>query len=106
MELRSTDGAKLVAVRSDVTANVTIRRPGATRATVDVIPLPAGTSVVLAPGAFRFELIKLNRRLALGDRVALVITIEAVDGTRQEIPVSAEVRQRSPTDDHRILHSH
>ena len=103
MQLRSTDGAKLVAVRCDVAGHVAIRKRGAT---LDAISLPAGTSVMLAPDAYRFELANLNRRLKLGDRVGFVITIEAVDGSRQEIPVNAEVRRRSPTDDHRIPHSH
>jgi copper(I)-binding protein len=101
MELVSTEGAALVAVRSDVTSEVAIRAPGTTRAPVGKIALPAGTTVKLAPGAYRIALARLNRPLKLGDRVGLVLTVEAADGSRQDVPVSAEVRLRSPYDDHR-----
>jgi periplasmic copper chaperone A len=106
MELRSSDGAKLVGVRSEVTADVAMLGPGAGRATVAEIPLPAGVLVKLSAGNFRFALAKLNRSLKLGDRVPMVIVIEAADGSRQEIDVSAEVRLHSPTDDHLHPHTH
>ena len=106
MQLRSTEGATLVGVRSDATVNIEIRPPGTTRTSVRAIKLPAGETVMLAPGAHRFVLASLNRPLKLGDRVAFVLTIEAVDGSRSEISLSAEVRRRSPTDDHRRGHSH
>jgi len=106
MQLRSTEGATLVEVRSDATANVEMRPPGTKRTSIREIKLPAGETVMLAPGMHRFVLASVNRPLKLGDRVAIVLTIEAVDGSRQEIPVNAEVRRRSPTDDHRRGHSH
>jgi copper(I)-binding protein len=106
MRLRSTEGATLVGVRSDASADIEIRPPGTTRSSVREIKLPGGETVVLAPGAHRFVLANLNRALKLGDRVALVLTIEALDGSRSEIPLSAEVRRRSPTDDHRPGHGH
>ena len=106
MELRSTDGATLVGVRSEVTANIVMQLPGTTRAVAAAIALPANTLVKLAPGAYRLTLAVLEARLKLGDRVGLVLTIEALDGSRQEIPVSAEVRRRSPTDDHLHPHKH
>lgn len=106
MELRSTEGARLVAARADVTTNVVLRRPGAARTAVAEIPLPPGATVRLAPGAFRIALANLDRSLQLGDRVGLVLTVEAADGSRQEIPASAEVRRRSPTDDHLRPHKH
>ena len=43
MELVSTDGAALVAVRCDAAAGVAIRAPGTTGATVGRLTLPAGT---------------------------------------------------------------
>ncbi len=104
MEIRSSEGATLVGVRSDVTPEVTIQPPGTQRATVPNIPLPAGTMVKLAPGGYRFVLPNLNRPLKLGDRVGFELIVEAPDGSRLEIPVSAEVRRRSAYDDH--LHPH
>ena len=106
MQLKSTEGATVVGVRSDVAANVTLRPPGETRATASAIRLPAGVTVMLAPGAYRLVIPTLDRALKLGDRVPFVLTIETADGSRQEIPVDAEVRKRSPTDDHKIPHRH
>jgi copper(I)-binding protein len=106
MELRSTEGATLVGVTTDVTVDVTIRPPGTTRTPLKEIKLPAGETVMLAPGKHKFVLARLNRRLKLGDHVAFVLTIEAADGGRTEVPLSAEIRRHSPTDDHRHGHSH
>jgi len=106
MEIRSSEVATIVGVESDVAADVPIQRPGTRRAAADKIPLPAGTHVKLAPGAYRFLLPKLNRSLKLGDRVALSLIVEASDGSRQAIPVNAEVRRRSAYDDHLHPHSH
>ena len=106
MEVSSSEGAAIVGVESDVTADVPLQRPGTRRAAADKIPLPAGTSVKLAPGAYRFLLPKLNRSLKLGDRVALSLIVEASDGSRRAIQVNAEVRRRSAYDDHLRPHSH
>jgi len=106
MELLSSDGAKIVGVRSDITTDVTIRPPGARRTTAAEIALPAGKLAKLAPGGYRFALAKLTRSLKLGDRVALVLIVEAADGSRQEIPANAEVRRHSVTDDHKHGHAH
>jgi copper(I)-binding protein len=106
MELRSTEGARLVAVSTAVATGVVLLAPVATRSAVPEIPLAANATVKLAPGAFRIALAHLDRPLKLGDRVALVLTIETADGDRQEIPVNAEVRRHSPTDDHSRAHKH
>lgn len=106
MEIRSSEGATIVGVESDVAAEVPMQRPGTKRATADRIPLPAGTGVKLAPGAYRLLLPALNRSLRLGDRVALKLIVEAQDGSRQAIPINAEVRRRSAYDDHLLPHSH
>ena len=106
MEIRSSDGATIVGAEGDVGARVPMLRPGTKPAAVDRIPLPAATNVKLAPGAYRLVLPKLDRPLKLGDRVALNLIVEAPDGSRQTIPVNAEVRRRSAYDDHLRPHSH
>lgn len=106
MEIRSSEGATIVGVESDIAADIRLQRPGKHRAVADRIPLPAGTNVKLAPGAYRLLLPTLNRSLKLGDRVALKLIVEAPDGSRQAIPVNAEVRRRSAYDDHLRPHSH
>jgi len=107
MNLTSTDGATLVAVRTDEAAGVALRGPGKGARTLDLIPLPAKTLVALAPGKDRIVLIRLARTVKLGEHVALTLTIQGNDGVRQDIPVAAEVRTRSPLDDElRAHHSH
>ena len=106
MELTSTDGAKLVAVRSDITANVVMQAPGPKAAAVGEVPLPAGVLVRLQSGGYRVKLPTLNQKLKLGDRVEFVLTIESADGSRQDIPANAEVRLHSPTEDHKHPHQH
>ncbi len=44
--------------------------------------------------------------LKLGEHAALVLTLEAPDGSTREIAVDAEVRRRSPTDDETHAHGH
>ena len=105
MDLTSTDGATLVGVTSDA-ATVTIQAPGKTSGKNLRVPLPAQTLVALAPGGYRIALTGLMRPLKLGDRVKLTLTIEAGDGSRQDIGVDAEVRLRSPLDDERRAHQH
>jgi copper(I)-binding protein len=106
MQLRSSEGAAIVGVKSAVVTGVTMRPAGTGRATVARIALPAGETVLLAPGAQRLGIPKLGKPLKLGDRVALILVIEDAAGGTREIPVDAEVRRRSPTDDHRVPHKH
>jgi copper(I)-binding protein len=106
MNLTSTEGATLVGVSTEVTKNVEIRAPGGKRTAVTEIKLPAGKKMALAAGAYRFALAGLDRPLKLGDRVAFVLTIEAADGSRTEVPLNAEVRKHSPTYDHHHGHAH
>ena len=95
MNLTSSDGATLVAIRSDDAGKVVLRGPDKIPRALDTLLLPAKTLVVLAPGKDHFALIKLNRPARLGERLSLVLTIQSANGTRQEIPVLAEVRIRS-----------
>jgi copper(I)-binding protein len=104
MNLTSTDGATVVAVRTGEAATVAILGPGKGAAAVPKLALPAGSVVALAPGKARLALTKLVRSIKLGDLVALTLTVEGTDGARQDIPVQAEVRMRSPLDDEKRAH--
>jgi periplasmic copper chaperone A len=106
MDLTSTEGAMLVGVTSDAAAAVTVLAPGRNSTKPTRVPLSANTLVALAPGGYRVALTGVLRPLKLGDRVKLTLTIEAADGSRQDITVDAEVRLRSPLDDERRAHSH
>jgi copper(I)-binding protein len=109
MRLTSTEGAVLKEVRSALATSVVIRAAGSGGSGGRNLPqlvLPAGVPVLLAPDQVRLVLRGLAHPLATGERVPLVLTIEGADGSRQEIPVNAEVRVRSPIDDERRAHQH
>jgi copper(I)-binding protein len=104
MQLMSAAGARVVHVGSTVAGGASL--VAAQGGALQSLPLPAGVTVVLAPGRVRIRLSGLARALRLGDRVPLTLLIEAADGTTQSIAIDAEVRRRSPTDDHRQPHRH
>jgi copper(I)-binding protein len=106
MNLTSTDGASLVGAASTAAAAVAILAPGKTAKKVDRLSLPAERVVTLAPDGYRIALRRLARTLKVGDRVQLTLTIEAADGTQQEVGVNAEVRLHSPIDDEMHAHTH
>ena len=106
MQLRSSEGDAVVGVRSDDASEVAMLADGKAPTPVTRITLPAGETVVLAPGKARLHIGKLRKPFRLGDRVNLVLIVEATDSRQREIPVSAEVRRRSPTDDHIGKHKH
>jgi periplasmic copper chaperone A len=106
MNLTSTEGATLVAARSDSAAAVTLHSRGSGAGTTAELALPAGAIVELAPGKYRFSLRRLARTVKLGDIVPLTLTIRGTDGVRQNIAVSAVARLRSPVDDERRAHRH
>jgi copper(I)-binding protein len=78
---------------------VVIRAPGRGKGSVKELVLPAGQRVELAPGVYRIQLDGLTRKVGLGTRIPLSLTIRHDDGRLQEIAVDAEVRLRSPTED-------
>jgi len=103
MILMSSEAARLTRVHSSVAERTGLR---GTRSEVGSIALPAGRTVTLKPGAERIALFRLAHPLKLGDRVPLVLTIEAAGGARQEIAVDAEVRNEWPVDAELRAHRH
>ncbi|HEY5309654.1 MAG TPA: copper chaperone PCu(A)C [Casimicrobiaceae bacterium] len=106
MDVTSSEGALLLGAHTDVAGTVTMIAPGKKGVAAGSLALLPGTTVALAPGAYRFALIRVQRPLKLGDRVMLVLAIEMADGSRQDIPVDAEVRMHSPIDDELRAHGH
>jgi len=109
MDLTSTAGASVVDVESADAASAAISNPGPSSPTgkpETMITLPPGKLIALAPGAVRITLRRLTRTLKLGDRVSLVLAVVYDDGSRQSIPVNAEVRLHSPIDDELRAHHH
>jgi periplasmic copper chaperone A len=106
MNLTSTEGATLVAARSDLAAATTLHRPGSDARAAVELALPARAIVALAPGNYRLSLRRLNKAIKLGDIVPLTLTIRSADGALQDIAVGAVARLRSPVDDERRAHRH
>ena len=105
MDLTSTEGATVVGVSTDAAAAAALLRPGKPSKEAQGIVLAPGKLMELRPSGYRIALQRLARPLKLGDRLMLTLTIQAADGTRQDIPVDAEVRPRSPIEDDRA-HKH
>lgn len=59
---------------------------------IEAVELPAGQAVTLAPGGHHVMLMDLLAPLSEGDEVALTLTVEYADGTRESIEVAAPVR--------------
>jgi copper(I)-binding protein len=106
MNLTSTEGATLVAARSDSAAETALHRPGRDGRTFAELALPARAVVQLAPGNYRFSLRGLKKNVKLGDVVPMTLTIRSADGVSQVIAVGAVARLRSPVDDERRAHAH
>jgi hypothetical protein len=106
MHLTSTEGATLISVTSFAASEVAIRAPGTAKRTVRELPLPANTLVDLRAHDYRIVFTGLRRRIKLGEHVPLTLTIRSADGSQQEVPVNAEVRKHSPTEDEGHPHRH
>jgi copper(I)-binding protein len=106
MRLMSSTGATLAGARTELAATVALRAPTGKVVAPMALPLPASAVVALHAKGHRLVLQALTRRLREGDRVPLVLTVRHADGSVAEIAVDAEVRLHSPTDDHRVPHTH
>jgi copper(I)-binding protein len=104
MNLTSTDGATLLGARSEDARRVSLYSGHSDAAAG--LALPARSEVSLAPGHDYLTLARLTRALKIGDRVKITLTVRDNDGAVHEIPVNAEVRNRSPFDDERRAHHH
>lgn len=64
---------------------------------VPSIPLSAGRTLELRPGAYHVMLIDLLKPLATGSRVPITLEFEGRDGKRETVAVEAEVRPLTAT---------
>lgn len=65
----------------------------------EVLELPAGEAVKLAPGGLHIMLLDVKQPLAAGDEVALTLTIEQ-EGKRHAVAVKAPVKAVGAAGDH------
>jgi copper(I)-binding protein len=97
MQLKSADGAALVAAESPVAGIVEIHemKMEANVMRMRAIPkldLPAGRAVELKPGGYHVMLMDLKQPLKAGDSVPIKLKFQGKDGKPQELEVKAEVR--------------
>lgn len=97
MQLKSADGAALVAAESPVAGVVEIHemRMESNVMRMRAIPkldLPAGQAVDLKPGGYHVMLMDLKQPLKKGDSVPIKLKVQGKDGKTQEVEVKAEVR--------------
>jgi len=94
-------------VTPPVTAAIAILAPGTGKRDVREVDLPARQLVSFERGRYRIRLGGLARKPSLGDRIPLTIVLRGDDGHVQEVPLDAEVRLHSPTEDEgRPHHKH
>ena len=111
MALTSTVDAALIDARSDIATSAALTGPRNSEAAAAKAPakmnklsLRANETLTLAPGGYCIALRRLSHPMRIGDRVPLTLTIEYPDGSRQDVPVTAEARMHSPLDDERRAH--
>ena len=102
MQLKSAEGATLVAAQSPVAGVVEIHemRMESNVMRMRAIPkleLPAGQTVELKPGGYHVMLMDLKQPLKKGDTVPITLKLQGKDGKPQEVEVKAEVRDLAAT---------
>lgn len=97
MQLKSAEGAALVAAESPIAGVVEIHemRMEGNVMRMRAIPkleLPAGKAVDLKPGGYHVMLMDLKQPLKKGESVPIKLKFQGKDGKPQEVEVKAEVR--------------
>ena len=105
MNVTSTEGAAIVAVRSPVARSAVLLAAGNRDKPLERLHLPPGELVRLAPGGRRIALSEMRRAVNLGEVIELTLVLRLPGGERREIPVKVEARLHSPLDDERRAHS-
>jgi copper(I)-binding protein len=100
MELLVSEDATLTDVRTPVAARVSLAQGAQRRAPPFALRLAAQQTLLMRDRGTRIVLARIDRTLKLGDRVALTLVLRYADGSTQDIEVDAEVRRRSPSEDH------
>jgi copper(I)-binding protein len=97
MQLTSDVDARLVSAASPVADVVEIHEMRMEGSVMKMSPvrgldLPAGKTVELKPGGYHVMLMGLKQQVKEGDRVPLTLVIEAGDGSRQTVELTAAAR--------------
>lgn len=105
MEVTVSEDATLVDVRTPAAARVTLARGKERAVPPFALPLAAREPLRMDARGTHLVLSGLERALVRGERVAFTLVLRYADGSTQEVPVDAEVRRRSPSQDHGV-HRH
>jgi hypothetical protein len=102
MQLKSTEGAALVAAQSPVAGVVEIHEMRMENnvmrmRAIPKLDLPAGQAVDLKPGGYHVMLMELKQPLKTGETVPITLKFQGKDGKPQEVEVKAEVRDLAAT---------
>jgi hypothetical protein len=105
MQLKSADGAALVAAQSPAAGVVEIHEMRMENnvmrmRAVPKLDLPPGQTVELKPGGYHVMLMDLKQPLKKGDTVPITLKLQGKDGKPQEVEVKAEVRDLAATGAH------
>jgi len=97
MELSAKTDARLVAASSPVAKVTEVHNMRMENGVMRMFPvagidIPAGKSVKLASGGYHVMLMQIDKPLAPGDRVPLLLTFELADKKREAVELSVEVR--------------
>ncbi len=97
MELSAKSDVRLVAASSPVAKVTEVHNMRMENGVMRMFPvagidIPAGKSVKLASGGYHVMLMQLDKPLAPGDRVPLLLTFELADKKREAVELSVEVR--------------
>lgn len=100
-DVRSTRGATLVEVRSDVADAVQVHemsRDGdiMRMRELKTLALPAGQTVHLSPGGIHLMLLELKHPLRVGEAVSLRVTLQDARRRKQTLQVSAPISANPP----------
>jgi periplasmic copper chaperone A len=110
MDITSQKDAHLVAVSSPASASAEIHTMKdengmMTMQTVDALALPAKHEIVLSSSGDHIHLTGLKRPLYAGDTVALTLTVEFADKSKEEVAVNAEVKPLTNSDGMQGMHN-
>ncbi len=101
MTIRSTSGARVVAVHSSVAAvaqvhEMVMNGPVMTMHALSALELPPQKSVVLSPGGMHIMLQDLKRQLRLGEHFQVVLDVIGADSQSRQHYIEVEVRNSAP----------
>ena len=97
MDITSPANAKLVGARSPAAGSMEIHFMRMNHGVMEMrevktLPLPKGKTVKLAPGGFHLMLFDLKQPFKAGETVPIKLTIETANKKRENVDVTAQVR--------------